>query len=483
MTLQLFDTAAQRKRAFHPLVPGRASMYVCGATVQAPPHIGHMRSAVAFDVLRRWLMAHGYTVTFVRNVTDIDDKILDRSTQTGEPWWAIAATVERDFQGAYRALNCLAPTVEPRATGHIPEMIALTRRLIASGAAYVHSGSVYFSVALAADYGALSGQDPDQLRSRCASGKKDPRDFALWKGAKPDEPATAAWETPWGKARPGWHLECSAMSTRYLGPAFDIHGGGRDLIFPHHENERAQSRTAGDEFARYWVHNAWVTVGGEKMSKSLDNSLFVRELLTIWSAHHLRYWLVSGHHRSTLEYSPEALMGAAAAFTNIEAFLARARERYPPMDLAGPGKDQSDAPPDAASGWKPSPRPESDWVDRFAAALDDDLNTAEALAVVHDAVRTGNVGLRNGNDRQVQQALGAVKWMTDILGLAATAPQPPPKAPSGSGEDRLIGLLVDQRDDARRRHDYGRADLIRQGLADLNVELVDTPTSSVWRRR
>jgi cysteinyl-tRNA synthetase len=508
--LRLFDTARQRKRVFQSLVPGRVSMYVCGATVQAPPHIGHMRSAVAFDLLRRWLMTNGYAVTFVRNVTDIDDKILDRATQTGEPWWAIATAVERDFEDAYRAMDCLPPTIEPRATGHIPDMIALTQRLIASGAAYAQSGSVYFSVARAVDYGGLSGQNIDHLRRDGANthsnaptaitsdaapddladartapnGKKDPRDFALWKGAKPGEPATAAWETPWGKARPGWHLECSAMSTRYLGPAFDIHGGGRDLIFPHHENERAQSRTAGDEFARYWVHNAWVTVGGEKMSKSLNNSLLVRELLTTWSPRHLRYWLVSGHYRSILEYSPQALRDAAAASTRIETFLTAARERYPSMDAAGLNNGQSDTPGEPASGtWKPAPRPASDWADRFTVALNDDLNTAQALAVVHDAVRIGNLGLKDGNDTQVQEAFGAVKWMTDILGIATTGPQPAPNAPSGSEVDKLIGVLVELRDDARRRRDYEWADLIRQRLTELDVELVDTPTGSTWRQR
>lgn len=476
MTLRLFDTATQGKRPFHPLVDGRVSLYVCGATVQAPPHVGHMRSGVAFDVLRRWFIAGGSSVTFVRNVTDIDDKILDRAAETGIPWWAIAAAVERDFHDAYQALGCLPPTIEPRATGHIPDMIALTERLLSIGVAYARAGDVYFSVAKAPDYGALSGQEPANLRSRAASttpreDKDDPRDFALWKGAKPGEPDTAAWQTPWGRARPGWHLECSAMSTRYLGSAFDIHGGGRDLVFPHHENERAQSRTAGDPFAQYWVHNAWVTVDGEKMSKSLDNALSIRDLLALWDVRSLRYWLVSGHYRSVLEYSPDALRDATAAAARIDTFLSRARDRRSANGQAAPNSD-------LRVRWTPASRPDSEWTDRFAAALDDDLNTAQALAVVHEAVRSGNAALDSGDAAQTRRVVEAVSWMTDILGITE------PAAPAvGPHNDELVQVIVDERDHARQVHDYDRADHIRRALLDQNIEVLDTPAGSSWRLR
>jgi cysteinyl-tRNA synthetase len=279
VSLRLYDTASRSVRDFVPLVPDRATLYLCGATVQAPPHIGHIRSGVAFDVLSRWLALSGFRVTFVRNVTDIDDKIIARGLDEGVPYWEVAARNERAFSWAYETLGCWVPTYEPRATGHVPEMVALMHRLIDGGHAYAADGDVYFNVRGWPDYGQLSGQRIDEMlpaSDSVSTAKRDPRDFALWKGAKPDEPA---WETPWGPGRPGWHLECSAMATKYLGPAFDIHGGGLDLVFPHHENELAQSHAAGDPFARYWLHNAWVTAAGEKMSKSLGNSLLVSEVV------------------------------------------------------------------------------------------------------------------------------------------------------------------------------------------------------------
>ena len=281
MTLHLHDTAARAVREFTPITPGQASVYLCGATVQAPPHIGHLRSAVCFDVLARWLEASGYRVTFCRNVTDVEDKILRTAQREGVPPWIVAERNQRAFTWAYDAVGCRPPDIEPRASGHIPEMIVLIRRLIERGHAYPAGGDVYFDVHSDRDYGALSGQRLDQMRPAedgyDVGAKHDLRDFTLWKGAKPGEPA---WETPWGSGRPGWHLECSAMATKYLGPTFDIHGGGMDLIFPHHENEIAQSRAAGDGFARYWVHNGLLGLAGEKMSKSGGNSLLVADVLT-----------------------------------------------------------------------------------------------------------------------------------------------------------------------------------------------------------
>ncbi len=325
MTLRLHDTATRSVREFTPRIPGQASLYLCGATVQAPPHIGHIRSGVSFDILLRWLKASGYQVTFCRNVTDIDDKILHAAQHAQVPWWSVAERNQRAFSRAYDALGCLPPDVEPRATGHVPEMIVLMRRLIETGHAYPAGGDVYFAVGSYPQYGALSGQRPEHMRPaddvEGGGAKRDPRDFALWKGAKPGEPS---WETPWGPGRPGWHLECSAMSTKYLGETFDIHGGGLDLVFPHHENELAQSRAAGDGFARYWVHNGLVRVLGEKMSKSLGNSLLVGNILATVRPAELRYYLGQAHYRSQIDYSPEALGEAAAAYQRIEGFVTRA---------------------------------------------------------------------------------------------------------------------------------------------------------------
>ena len=316
VNLRLYDTGTRTVREFSPLVPGQVSVYLCGDTPQSAPHIGHARSKLAVDVLRRWLEATGSRVTLVRNVTDIDDKIIAAAEAAGEPWWALEARYERAFEAAYEALGVLPPTITPRATGHVPQMITLIRRLVDAGHAYPAGGDVYFAVRSWPAYGELSGQHVAEMQQGEPTGaKRDPVDFALWKGAKPGEPA---WDTPWGAGRPGWHLECSAMSTFYLGPTFDIHGGGLDLVFPHHENEQAQSRAAGDGFARYWFHNGLLTVGGDKMSKSLGNSLVVAEILRRWRPFELRYYLTSAHFRSTMDYSEEAIGEAAAAYRRVE---------------------------------------------------------------------------------------------------------------------------------------------------------------------
>ncbi len=310
MSLRLHDTATRAVRDFVPLEPGRASLYLCGATVQAAPHVGHIRSGVNFDVLGRWLRASGYDVTFCRNVTDIDDKIIAKGADEGRPWWSVATQFEREFGWAYDVLGCTRPTIEPRATGHVPEMIELMHALIEAGHAYAVDGDVYFDVRSFPEYGALSGQRPDEMLAAGDSAgdtrKRDPRDFALWKSAKAGEPS---WATPWGRGRPGWHLECSAMAHKYLGEAFDIHGGGLDLIFPHHENEIAQSKSLGQPFAQYWLHNAWVTTSGEKMSKSLGNSLLVKEVVHRVRPIELRYYLVSAHYRSMIEFSVRGARG------------------------------------------------------------------------------------------------------------------------------------------------------------------------------
>ena len=458
MTLRLYDTATRGVRDFEPLQPGRASIYLCGATVQAPPHVGHIRSGLAFDILRRWLEASGYDVTFVRNVTDIDDKILQRGADEGVPFWQVAMRNERAFTWAYDVLGCLPPTYEPRATGHVPEMVELMQRLIDDGHAYAADGDVYFDVRSFADYGALSGQRLDDMQPAADSDaqiKRDPRDFALWKSAKPGEPQ---WQTPWGPGRPGWHLECSAMASRYLGSAFDIHGGGMDLLFPHHENEIAQSKAAGDSFAQYWMHNAWVTTSGEKMSKSLGNSLLVSEVVQRVRPVELRYYLGSAHYRSMLEFSDEAMSEAAAGYRRIEGFVRRAEESL--------GMPESVPVPEA-----------------FAAAMNDDLGVPQALAVVHDTVRVGNAALAADELVGAREARDEVVAMLDVLGLNPYARPWAAQSDDGAAR-RALGPLVDvvlaQRAAARDRKDFAVADALRDGLAASGIVVEDTPAGPRW---
>ncbi|GAA2062386.1 cysteine--tRNA ligase [Streptomyces albiaxialis] len=462
MTLRLYDTSARQIRDFSPLVPGCVSIYLCGATVQAPPHIGHIRSGLNFDVMRRWFAHRGYEVTFVRNVTDIEDKIIAKSAEQNRPWWAIGYENERAFNAAYDALGCLPPTYEPRATGHVPEMITMMSALIDRGHAYAADGNVYFDVRSFPDYLALSNQDLDHLlqpEGEGETGKRDPRDFAMWKSAKPGEPA---WETPWGPGRPGWHLECSAMAHKYLGAAFDIHGGGVDLVFPHHENEIAQSKAYGDTFARYWAHNAWVTMSGEKMSKSLGNSVLVSEMVLRWRPIVLRYYLASPHYRSTIEYSAESLGEAEAAFTRIEGFLQRAGETV--GDVA----------------------PASEVPEAFAQAMDDDFAVPQALAVVHNTVRQGNAALTEDRKDDVVRTVAEVRAMLGVLGLD---PLDETWAQGGSGErgeelrsvvDSLVRLVLDQRQAARARKDYAMADALRDELKQAGLAIEDTPHGPRW---
>lgn len=457
VSLHLYDTATRSQREFVPLRPRTASIYVCGATVQGVPHIGHVRSALNYDVLRRWLMATGHDVLLVRNVTDIDDKILAKSAEAGRPWWEWAYLHERAFEDAYTALGCLPPSALPRATGHIPQMVELMARLIDRGHAYAAGGDVHFAVDTVDGYGSLSRQRPDEVcqGESAASGKRDPRDFALWKGAKPGEPC---WPTPWGPGRPGWHLECSAMATAYLGAEFDIHGGGLDLIFPHHENELAQSRAAGDGFARYWLHNGWVTLSGEKMSKSLGNTLSVPATLRRVRAVELRYYLISAHYRSAIEYSDGALDEAVAAYRRIESFVHRVRER---CGVPEPGT----------------------WSADFVAAMDDDLGTPAALAAIHGTVHEGNAALDVGDHPAAVAAAGSVRAMTGVLGLDPLADQ----WRSTSGSDAtsaalavLVERLLVERAEARGRRDYTTADAVRDQLLAAGIAVEDTPDGPLW---
>jgi len=461
VSLTLYDTAAGAMRPFEPVTPGRASIYLCGATVQSAPHIGHIRSSVTFDILRRWMAERGLDVTFVRNVTDIDDKILAKSAEAGVPWWQWALINERAFADAYDALGCLPATYEPRASGHVPEMIALMQRLIDGGHAYASGGDVYFAVASFPPYGSLSGQNLADMRPAADSGsgaKRDPRDFALWKGTRPGEPS---WQTPWGPGRPGWHLECSVMATKYCGTEFDIHGGGLDLVFPHHENEIAQSQAAGDPFARYWMHNSWVTMAGEKMSKSLGNSLGIDHLLEQVRPVELRYYLGAAHYRSTMEFSEQALQEAAAGYRRIESFVDRAAERV------GAGE------------------PKGIMCADFTTALDDDLGVPQALAALHNEVSQANQLLADeAPDAAIRGVLASVRHMADILGID---PLSPTWSRSGDGDtryrevaDALIADLLEQRNNARRERDFARADAIRETLHGLGIEVEDTPRGPRW---
>ena len=460
MTIAFYDTSSRSLREFVPIEPGKAGIYLCGATVQAPPHVGHIRSGVAFDVLRRWLIARGYDVTFIRNVTDIDDKIINKAKDEAVPYWLLAMRNERAFADAYEVLGCLAPTYEPRATGHITEMVTLMQRLIAAGHAYELNGDVYFDVKSFASYGSLSGQRPDEMVSSAdseAMGKRDARDFAMWKSVKPGEPS---WPTPFGDGRPGWHIECSAMAEKYLGANFDIHGGGLDLIFPHHENEIAQSKAAGGGFANYWMHNAWVTTAGEKMSKSLGNSLLVSEVVKRIRPVDLRYYLVSVHYRSMLEYSDASVQEAGQAFRRIEGFLARAAE------FLGAGAQ-------SVVTTRPA---------QFDAAMDDDLSVAQGCAVIHDTVRAGNAALTDQDREAVIAAYSSVLGMLDVLGLH---PQDWPDAAGSDSQtttviDGLVQALLQQRQDARGRKDFEAADAIRDGLDAMGIRIEDTPQGARW---
>ncbi|MDR6862850.1 cysteine--tRNA ligase [Phycicoccus sp. 3266] len=472
MSLRLFDTAARELRDFTPLEPGRVGIYICGLTTQAEPHIGHVRFAVAFDVLRRWLVGrYGYDVTLVRNVTDIDDKILAKSAAAGEPWFALSYRNELATTAALDALGVLPPTYEPRATGHVPEMVALMETLVEKGHAYPapdDSGDVYFDVQSFPEYGALTHQrieDMEAAQDADPRGKRDPRDFALWKGRKESEPETASWPTPFGVGRPGWHLECSAMARKYLGDSFDIHGGGVDLRFPHHENEQAQSHAAGLGFANYWLHNAWVTVGGEKMSKSLGNSLIVSEVVKVARPLAIRYYLTAAHYRSTIEYHEGSLAEAEAAVERVEGFLTRALRALP---------DGTSTTPD------PTRVPEA-----YAAAMDDDLNVSGALAVVHDTVRAGNTAMDDGDTVVLEQAFASVLAMTDLLGVNPLDPRWGGGRDSGGGEaqaalDALIGAQLEARAAARAARDFATADAIRDQLSAAGVAIEDTASGANW---
>jgi len=456
VSLHLFDSASRSVREFHPVRSGTASIYVCGPTPQGPPHIGHLRGALNYDVLRRWLADDGLDVTLVRNVTDIDDKILRKAGEHGRPWWEWSATHERAFDAAYETLGCLPASIAPRATGHVTQMVDLMQRLIDGGHAYAAAGDVYFSVMSWAEYGVLSGQKPDDMQQgeSAAAGKRDARDFTLWKCARPGEPS---WPTPWGPGRPGWHLECSAMALTYLGAEFDVHGGGLDLVFPHHENELAQSRAAGDPFARFWMHNGLVGMAGEKMSKSLGNVVSIPSLVARYRPQELRYYLVAPHYRSTIEYSEAALEESVRAYTRIESFVQRVAARTGAVEVGAPGAE-------------------------FAAAMSDDLGTPSALAVVHNTVRQGFTALDAGDDAGARAAAGAVRAQMGVLGLDPLAWGPSSTVDSAAlgALDTLVADLLETRQRARATRDFATADQVRDRLLAAGIAVEDTPGGPQW---
>lgn len=512
--LNLYDTASHQVSHFVPLKPGEVGIYVCGATVQSSPHIGHIRAAVAFDIVRRWFLKLGYKVTFVRNVTDIDDKILDKAAAAGQRWWARAYYYECEFTEAYNTLGVLPPTVEPRATGHMSDMIDLIQRILDNGHGYVvtdadgkPTGNVYFDVASWPHYGELTHQKQTSEVDEAAAvadrmgpsvdatgadkynpvdpadaspDKHDPRDFALWKAPKDTDPEDARWSTPFGVGRPGWHIECSAMSHRYLGDGFDIHGGGLDLRFPHHENEMAQTCAAGYPSAARWMHSAWVTAKGEKMSKSLGTGLSVPSVLAEHSAWVVRYALGSVQYRSMLEWSDQALVEAQAAYERIMNFIERAGvalgEQPERAEIAGVSAD--DLPAD------------------FVSAMNDDVNVSGATAAIFTAIRNGNTLLSKLDDRadgdaaraEVRSALVAVRAMLDALGLDPLA-EPWAGAAGADGNDEsrehdvLDALITEQlnaRAEARKSRDFAKADAIRDALGAAGIAIEDGPQGSTW---
>ena len=479
MALHLYDTKSQSLRPLEPVTAGHVGIYLCGATVQGSPHVGHLRSAVAFDTLIRWLRRQGMSVTYVRNITDIDDKILNKSAEAGWKWWAWATRFEREFTQAYATLGVEPPTVEPRATGHIPEQVALIDRLITRGHAYADgAGNVYFDVHSLPTYGSLTHQnlndllsteDDAQVDSAVEAGKRDPRDFALWKAAKASEPVDASWDSPWGRGRPGWHLECSAMSHRYLGEEFDIHGGGIDLRFPHHENEEAQSHGAGWGFARLWLHNAWVTTKGEKMSKSLGNVLSIDTLTQQAPAAAVRWALSTVQYSSAIEWGEDTLPAAAAAWEKAQSFVERM------VALAG------EVSVEEVLSLTPEQLPEA-----FTFAMDNDLNVAGALAAVWEQVKVGNKAAEVGNVEEARQAQLLVRSMLDILGVDPLSAQwRGVSAQQGGAERQVVEALVEgaiaDRAAARAAKDWARADAIRDSLAAAGVILEDGRDGVTWR--
>ncbi len=459
--MKLFDTHAGELREFKPITAGEVGIYVCGPTVQSEPHIGHLRSALVYDILSRWLNSQGLKVTLIRNVTDIDDKVLEKAKEQKLQWWEVAYKNEQLFSSDYQRLGLAAPKLEPRATGHIPQMIELIQKLIEKGHAYQAAGSadVYFDTTSWSAYGELTNQDLLDVESEeLHPGKKAQTDFALWKATKSGEPESASWPSPFGRGRPGWHIECSAMATHYLGSNFDIHGGGLDLRFPHHENELAQSKAAGDKFANYWLHNGLVNVAGQKMSKSIGNTVSTSDLFALASPAAVRYYLASAHYRSVLDYQPSVLAEAEAALERLHAFLKRAERELKQTQFAE--LNESASLPQA-----------------FVDEMNDDLNVPAALAVIHEAVTSGNKELDEQHWREAAANRAEVEKMLRVLGLG------PSQWTSATSEehralDQLVKKLIEQREQARKEKNFELADTIRLQLEASGIELSDGPSGT-----
>jgi len=477
VNLQLSNTLTRRKEPFVPRDEGRVGIYLCGPTVYGETHIGNLRNVVVFDVLRRHLVASGYEVLYVRNLTDVDDKIIAAAGHDPLRAFVVAERWARVYDEVTTALGALPPDIVPRASGHVPEMLALIARLLEHGLAYQAGGDVFFAVGKWPDYGKLSGRDVGELRAGARvevnPDKRDPLDFVLWKGAKPGEPT---WDSPWGPGRPGWHIECSAMAARYLGAGFDIHGGGEDLVFPHHENEIAQSEGAtGEPFARYWLHNAFLEVKGEKMAKSVGNVVSPRALLRRYRGVVLRYALLGAHYRSPLEFSNEALDDAAASYERLATFAVNAARALPPS-----GEDPAPPPP-------PAPAValavvgEGGWRERFVAALDDDLNVPAALAVLFELVAETNP-LIGKAERGDAAAAGKLRERLALFGdLAARLGFTPLlDLPDQAAFPAVLDLVLDLRERARAARDFAAADMVRERLAAAGIRVEDRVGGPRW---
>jgi cysteinyl-tRNA synthetase len=485
MPLRLYNTLSGEKELFVPRVPGKVGMYVCGVTVYDLCHIGHARAGIVFDMIYRYLQFAGYEVTYVRNYTDIDDKIINRANQEGTDYRTIAERYIATFDEDMDRLGMRRPTLEPKATEHIDDIITIIQQLIENGHAYATEGDVYFSVETFGEYLKLSKRNLEDMqagaRVEVDERKRNPMDFALWKSSKPGEPW---WESPWGQGRPGWHIECSAMSMRFLGPSFDIHGGGKDLVFPHHENEIAQSECAnGCQFVKYWLHNGFVNINSEKMSKSLGNFFSIREVLQLFHPEVLRFFILQAHYRSPLDYSDQNLREAQAG-------LARIYEALAGLDaaLAEQADDLQTVPSAAelaekAAGLEP----------RFREAMDDDFNTAQALGILFDTVRTLNRFLAEGGGRNtesrpaLEQLRRSVDRIGDVLGLFQTraadwlAEREAEKSRQLTVTEQEIQSLITERAEARKAKNFARSDEIRDYLLANNIQLVDTPQGTTWK--
>ena len=471
MGLVVHNTLTRKKEPFQPLKEGRVGMYVCGPTVYDHPHLGHARAAVAFDVIRRAFEFLGYTVIYVRNVTDVDDKIIARANEEARSPWEVAEEYTRSYDEQMGALGVRPPNITPLATGHISDMIRLIERLIENGHAYVVEGDVWYAIESFSAYGKLSNRTLDDVRAgervEPDPRKRNPLDFALWKAAKPGEPS---WPSPWGEGRPGWHIECSAMSAKYLGDTFDVHGGGQDLIFPHHENEIAQSEaSSGRPFARVWLHNGFVTIDHEKMAKSLKNFVTVSDVLAQYPAPVVRTLLAGAQYRSPIDFSPQALEAGRGSWERLATFSRNA------------GAALGDAPP------QPDQAAAEPWREKFTAAMQDDFNTPEALAVLFDLVSTANPLIERvergdaAAAAELSSLADAFETLAGVLGLSPARDWPERASRAGEAIGPLVEYLLELREEARRAKDFAKADAIRERLGASGIVVEDRPGRARWR--